>query len=305
MLKESLYGFASIFDGFDVSSDGGTSYSTIEGSDEKYYYFSYYIAATNSHTVENLTGGTEYTFAVRAVNGKSSGLVITTPLFAAPKNLGVAVGDGQVTLDWDDPGNNNISRYEVSIDGGSSYDPITGSSDATTISHTVTGLTNGTEYTFAVRAVNDSLTGASATVSATPTVTNVAVPLAPTNLEASAGDGQVTLSWDDPGNSSIDSYEVSSDGGTSYSAISNSDASTTSYTVESLANGTSYSFAVRAENEAGTGAPATATATPLFPALTDLQASPGYGQVTLSWANPNDSDITRYQVSSDAARATP
>ena len=288
----------STFSGFDVSSDGGTSYSTIEGSDEKSFYgWNDSIATTNSHTVENLTGGTEYSFAVRAVNGKSTGLVITTPRFAAPTNLGFTVGDGQVTLDWDNPSNSNISRYQVSIDGGA-FDDIE-NSDAGTTSHTVTGLTNGTEYSFAVRAVNDSLTGAAATVSATPTVTNEAVPDAPTELTATAGDGQVALSWVGPSNSSIDSYEVSSDGGTTYSEISDSDEDTTSHTVTDLTNGTEYSFGVRAVNEAGTGAPATATATPLFAAPTDLQASPGGGQVTLSWTDPGNDDISRYEVSSD------
>ena len=33
-------------------------------------------------------------------------------------------------------------------------------------------------------------------------------PAAPTNLDTSAGDSQVTLSWDDPGDSTITRYEV-------------------------------------------------------------------------------------------------
>ena len=295
----------STFSGFDVSSDGGTSYSTIEGSDEKSFYgWNDSIATTNSHTVENLTGGTEYSFAVRAVNGKSTGLVITTPRFAAPTNLGFTVGDGQVTLRWDDPENDNISRYQVSIDGGTSYSTIGGSdviidSDANTISHTVTGLTNGTTYSFAVRAVNDSLIGAAATVSATPTVTNVELPDAPTELTATPGDGQVALSWVGPSNSSISFYQVSSDGGTSFPDINGSNANTTSHTVTGLTNGRSYSFGVRAVNEAGTGAPATVTATPLIAAPTNLGAAVGDGQVTLGWDDPGNSSISGCQLSID------
>ena len=282
----------SSIDSYRVSSDGGTSYSAISNSD----------ATTTSHTVESLANGTAYSFVVRAVNdsltGAASVAVSATPLFAAPTNLGFTVGNGQVTLHWDDPENDNISDYQLSIDGGTNYSTISDviiDTDTKTISHTVTGLTNGIEYTFGVRAVN----GAAATVSATPTVTNVAVPLAPTNLQASAGDGQVTLSWDDPSNSSITFYQVSNDGGTSYSRIAGSGASTISHTVTGLTNGTEYNFAVRAENVKGTGAPATATETPLFAQLTGLTATAGGGQVTLSWTNPVNDDISDYQLSID------
>ena len=276
---------------YQVSSDGGTSFPDIEGSN----------AATTSHTVTGLTNGTEYSLAVRAENVKGTGAPATataTPMFAAPTNLGFTVGNGQVTLHWDDPENDNISDYQLSIDGGTNYSTISDviiDTDTKTISHTVTGLTNDIEYTFGVRAVN----GAAATVSATPTVTNVAVPLAPTNLQASAGDGQVTLSWDDPSNSSITFYQVSNDGGTSYSRIAGSGASTISHTVTGLTNGTEYNFAVRAENVKGTGAPATATETPLFAQLTGLTATAGGGQVTLSWTNPVNDDISDYQLSID------
>ena len=57
--------------------------------------------------------------------------------------------------------------------------------------HTETGLTNGTEYTFDVRAVNASGDGATATIKATP----YAPPIAPTNLTAAYGDAEVTLGW--------------------------------------------------------------------------------------------------------------
>ena len=273
--------------GYQVSSDDGTSYSGISGSD----------ANTISHTVDDLTNGTEYSFKVRAVNEAGTGApatVTATPLFKAPRNLGVTVGDGQVELHWADPGNDSIDSYEVSSDGGTTYSEISGSDEDTT-SHTVTDLTNGTSYSFAVRAVN----GAAAFVSATPTVTSVAVPAAPSNLQASPGGGQVTLSWANPNNNSISFYQVSSDGGTNYDPIEESDAATTSHTVVGLTGGGEYSFAVRAVNEKGTGAAATETETPLFAAPTNLGAAVGDGQVTLGWDDPDNDNISGYQVSSN------
>ena len=71
----------------------------------------------------------------------------------APTNLTAVVGDGQIVLSWDAPasdGGAEITDYEYRINGSGPWIPI-GSTDTT---HTVTGLVNGTEYTFQVRAVN-------------------------------------------------------------------------------------------------------------------------------------------------------
>ena len=71
----------------------------------------------------------------------------------APTNLTAVVGDGQVVLSWDAPasdGGAEITDYEYRINGQNPWIPI-GSTDTT---HTVTGLDNGTAYTFQVRAVN-------------------------------------------------------------------------------------------------------------------------------------------------------
>ncbi len=263
--------------GYEVSSNDGADYTPISGSD----------VDTTEHTVTGLTGGTEQTFAVRAVNGAAT-MVDATPLFALPADLSALVGDQQITLNWTAPGNPNISGYEVSSDDGTNYTPISDSDD-TTNSHLVQNLTNGTEYSFAVRAVNCPANGVAAMVSETPLFD------APTGLTATAGNEQMTLTWDDPGNSSITGYEASSDGGGNYTAISGSDKDTNSHIVQNLSNGTSYTFAVRAEN----GAAAMVDATPLFAAPAGLSATAGDGQVRLDWTDPFNSNISKYQVKID------
>ena len=127
-------------------------------------------------------------------------------------------------------------------------------------------------------------------------------PAAPTGLTATAGDQQVTLSWDDPGDSSITVYRYrqSTDGGRSFTdhSIAGSGASTTSYTVTGLTNDTAYTFEIQARNIAGwSRASADVIATPLPPpdAPAGLTATAGNRQVTLDWANPNDSSITVYR----------
>ena len=81
-------------------------------------------------------------------------------------------------------------------------------------------------------------------------------------------------------------------------------ASGSPYTFTGLANGTSYSFDVRAQNEVGWGpwSPASNAVTPAGPPIGpgSINASPsGVGGVDLSWpaANANGSALTQYQIS--------
>ena len=71
----------------------------------------------------------------------------------APINLMAEATDGAVTLTWaasEDDGGSAITDYEYRIDRRNPWISI----GSTNITHTVTGLDNGTEYVFEVRAVN-------------------------------------------------------------------------------------------------------------------------------------------------------
>lgn len=89
---------------------------------------------------------------------------VTVP--TAPQNFTAEPGDGQVTLSWDAPANDGgsaITKYQVSKDDGAGW------TDAgLSTSYIFTGLTNGVEYTFLVRAVNSAGPGEAARVTATP-----------------------------------------------------------------------------------------------------------------------------------------
>ena len=106
----------------------------------------------------------------------------------------------------------------------------------------------------------------------TLTVEGTTATGAPTNLEATAGDGQVTLNWTAPANdggAAITGYQYRQQaGGGAYGNWMNiaGGASTNSHVVFSLTNGSSYNFQVRAVNSEGGGAAsAPATATPTAP----------------------------------------
>ena len=263
--------------------------------------------------ISGLTNRTDYTFTVQAVDTSGDDTVITgragsvdarpVPVPDAPEGLAAMAANGQAVLTWDDPNDSSITKYQVRSKVKDSNDSTyTGwaniavtDPDAPPTTTTVTGLTNGREYTVELRAVNASGHGDPSSVDAEPK----AVPNAPANLSATPGGGKVTLTWTDPGDSTIDKYQVSTDGGGTFANIDGSGADTVQHTVTGLTNGTEYTFAVRAVNVPGNGPASTVTATPIAPpAPPDLQKpKPGYRQVELEWADPNDSTITGYQVS--------
>ncbi len=83
--------------------------------------------------------------------GSGGGPRETVP--SAPRNLLAEGGDGQVKLTWEAPeddGGSEITDYQYRINGRNPW-PSIGSTQTT---HTLTGLINGTEYVFEVRAVN-------------------------------------------------------------------------------------------------------------------------------------------------------
>ena len=185
-----------------------------------------------------------------------------------PTNLEAEAGDEQVMLSWAAPapssgGTPTGYQYRVTTAGVSGAwmpDPAQTGTTAT-----VTGLENGTEYTFEVRAVNADGEGPAASTKATPVAPTVdpVAPSAPQNLMADADDGQVMLSWEAP---------ATGDDPTGYQFRSSVDnrwsdwaatSSMTAHTVMGLTNGKEYTFEVRAMNAAGNGPAASAPATPM------------------------------------------
>ena len=186
---------------------------------------------------------------------------VTSP--AAPSGLTATAGDGSVTLTWGDPSDASITGYEYNVNhnatgtgnlsGWSAWTPIPGS-DASTTSHTFSGLTNGREYRYHLRAVNAAGAGAGAPNAApwfASAVAGLPAPAAPQNLTVEPGEGYLDIAWN----------AVS--GATGYDVRAKTSGSSTWHDVASNVSDTSHRYttsetidyvAVRARNAGGTSA---------------------------------------------------
>ena len=267
--------------------------------------------STTSCVVTGLTNGTAYTFTVKASNGvgsssssASSGSVTPLAVPGAPTSVVGVSGAAQATVSWTAPTSNGgatITGYTVTSSPGSF------TCTTATTSCAVTGLTNGTSYTFTVKATNSVGAGSASTASSA--VVPGAVPGAPTSVSAVYGSTQATVSWTAPtelGGSSISGYTVtSSPGGLTCTTA------TTSCIVTDLTNGTSYTFTVKATNTTGTGASSSASGS-VVPATvpgppTGVAGVFGNAQVTVSWTAPvsnGGAAITDYTVTSSPGSLT-
>ena len=120
----------------------------------------------DSYNMGNDFVGEEQAFVLPAISAD----VLVAAVPAAPTDFTPVPGDQQVTLGWTAPADTGgtgveLTGYEYSQDGGDNWTDT----GATSTSHVVEALTNGTEHEFRVRARN--LSGAGA-----PTATQRAAP---------------------------------------------------------------------------------------------------------------------------------
>jgi hypothetical protein len=195
--------------------------------------------------------------------GSSTPASATVP--GAPA-IGIATaGDAQASVSFSAPASNGgaaITGYTVASNPAGGIDSQAGS---TSLTHVVTGLTNGTAYTFTVTATNSVGTGSAsaASNSVVPSAPAAAtVPGAPVIGSATAGDEQISVAFSAPasnGGAAISSY-------TATCGAASASGSVSPIVVTGLTNGTPYTCTVTATNSVGTG-PASAASNTVTPSV--------------------------------------
>jgi fibronectin type 3 domain-containing protein len=199
--------------------------------------------------------GMNHLYKVAASNAIGWGLNCTAVASAAlgvpdaPRGLTAVPGDGRVYLNWTAPayvGPGTVTSH-IFRNGTLVW-------SSTAQNYMDTGLINGLTYSYSVATSNDIGYGLNSTV---VQVKPAAVPPStPTNLQAAAGDAQVSLSWIAPsqsGSSTITGYKVyrgTTPGGETFLVTLGN---VLTYTDSSLNNGRTYYYKVSAISSAGEG----------------------------------------------------
>jgi N-acetylneuraminic acid mutarotase len=225
-----------------VSTDGGRTYTNISGA--------------TSATLTFTTIASENLYKYRAVFTNALGTVTTStatltvqfaPIITTnPTNLTVTAGHTATFTAAASANPKATVQWQVSADGGNTFTNITGAT-STTYRFTATAAQNGDEY----RAVFTNTLGTTTTTAATLTVDTVPIiTTQPTNQTVAAGNS-VSFTAAASGNPAPTvQWQVSTDGGLTFSIITGATNTTLSFFATAVENG--YRYRAVFTNPAGT-----------------------------------------------------
>jgi titin len=221
------------------------------------------LLGTTTGTTTRVTGlreGVSYTASVFALDGQGDVAPPATVQFtccnppSAPGISTISPGNNRVTVSWIAPVSSRagpITGYIVTpYIGSTAQMPV--QVPASSLTATLSGLTNGQTYSCTVAAVNVAGVGAESVPS--DPVTPARIPDAPAIGSATAGNGQITLSWTPPisdGGSPIAGYIVTAYVGYTPVKLRIFASTNTTQTIGGLTDGTQYRFRVRAYSAMG------------------------------------------------------
>lgn len=231
----------------------------------------------------------------REVQARVTASVLGAPDTPAPARV-ESVGNGEAVLTWSPPNDNGAPITEYLVEGSGV------SQTCTSTTCTIEGLTNGTVYNFTVTAINE--VGESSASPPSGDARPDVKPEAPGAPSVEFGDEELELDWDEPVNDGtpITHYDVEISPGPGQEQVSG-----TSHTWTGLTNGQSYTFRVRAVNDAPdpgdwsawsvAEVPSGPPAQPDPPNASRVDTAAG-GQLQVSWAEPdtNGDSIDTYYL---------
>lgn len=229
------------------------------------------LTSANSYTDSSVTAGTTYQYRVTAHKGSLSSdpatVSVTVPNSggepetapAAPASITATAGSGSIAVTWAE--SSGAAYYTLERKAGSgTWSAI--AQNYTGRSYTDSSVTAGTTYQYRVTAHK---TGTSGVLSSSPTtsgtVTAAGTPSgnvtlnAPASVTATAGSGQISVTWGAVSGASRYQLERSADNGATWTTLLLYQTAN-SYTDTTVASGTSYQYRVTAFSSSGDTSPA-------------------------------------------------
>jgi hypothetical protein len=251
------------------------------------------ILTGNSCTPANLYPG-KYYWRVRAIDSLGNAsrwsetwsctvLNGTVQPPSSPTGVNAAAGDGQVIISWDTV--SGATNYNLYWSTSPEVSKALYTEKIPNVSSPFThgGRTNGTTYHYVVTSVNNC---GESSESSRVTIMAGQLPSMPAAVNALAGDGQVTITWNGvPGATSYNLYWSTVSGVNKATGTKISNASSP-YTHAGRVNGTTYYYVATAQNALGESIESSqVSATPGQPPSppTGVNAAAGSGQVIISW----------------------
>ena len=234
--------------------------------------------AALTYTDDTVAASTTYTYRIKAINEhgaseRSRWYHIDTPAAPEPeeeqaaeppdkpKGLEATATHDSVTLTWDDPGDDSITGYVIlrripGVDPQGHFNELVSNTGTDATTYTDDTVSAETRYTYRIKAINGAGTSERSRWVHIDTPA-APVPDKPTGLNATASHNSVTLTWDDPGDDSITGYvilrrvRVNDQGGDFSVLVANTGTDATTYTDDTVAASTTYTYRIMAINEHG------------------------------------------------------
>jgi N-acetylneuraminic acid mutarotase len=223
---------------------------------------------TATGTTLSITGlkpGTSYVVTVSSVDKTGNESAQSAPLSAtttrdttapaAPRNLAGTPGDTTVSLKWNAGTEPDLKYYDLYRSGGGASTQLIARVPVGTTTYLDTNLVNGTEYTYYLRAVDESGNQSSSSNYVYVTPRDSVAPGKPTDLTAVMLEGsseKATSSWKAPADTDLRYFKVYSNG--TYLGRS-TNAATLTYALSGLLPGTTYVLEVSALDLSGNEGP--------------------------------------------------
>ena len=249
-LSNVQYEYQWLADGAQIAGATGSTYTLTDSEESKA------ITVQVSFTDDADNEETLTSAATAAVAGAQP----TEPP-AKPRNLSATATHDSVTLTWDDPGDDSITGYVIlrrvpGVDPEGHFDVLVANTGTAATTYTDDTVEAETRYTYRIKAINGAGTSERSRWSHIDTPA-APVPDKPTGLEATVTHGQVTLTWDDSGDDSITGYVIlrrvreNNTGGDFDVLVADTGSAATTYTDNTVAAGTTYTYRIKAINEYG------------------------------------------------------